>query len=212
MRYSDDILMIVPGGEAEATSATAFAMEEIKNHGDALVIKDSKTCVVRFERDGDRLNYKHVTGPQGKNGLEYLGFRYDGRKVYVRDSTMSRLYRKVTVAAKRDGTRHVLDNPGTSPTALIGSFNYSLFSQRFSRVKKGMLTDDYKSWTFYSYLKRASQTFGAKGDRILPQARNFKETMRSRIEKAILRAHARQKPQPISDEGAKPSLADLPSA
>lgn len=192
MRYSDDILLIVPGGKNEATAATAFAMEEIKNHGDALVIKESKTCVVRFERDGERLKFEHVTGPQGKNGLEYLGFRYDGRKVYVRDSTMSRLYRKVTNAAKRDGTRHVLDNPGASAASLIGNFNYSLFSQRFSRVKKGDLTDDYKSWTFYSYLKRSVQTFGVKGDRILPQARNFKQTMRSRVEKAIIRAHARQ--------------------
>ncbi|MEM6635549.1 MAG: reverse transcriptase domain-containing protein [Pseudomonadota bacterium] len=210
MRYSDDILLIVPGGEAEATTATAFAMEEIKNHGDALVIKESKTCVVRFKRDGDRLNFEHITGPQGKNGLEYLGFRYNGRKVYVRDSTMSRLYRKVTVAAKRDGTRHVLDNPGTSPAALIGSFNYSLFSQRFSRVKKGMLTDDYKSWTFYTYLKRASQTFGRKGNSILPQARNFNSIMRSRIEKAIIRAHARQNPKSAADAFKNIEVPPLP--
>ena len=199
MRYSDDILLIVPGGEQEASAATAFATDEIKNHGDALVIKEAKTCVVRFERSGDTLSFEHLTGPQGRNGLEYLGFRYDGRKVYVRDSTMSRLYRKVTIAAKRDGTRHVIENPGVTPTALIGSFNYSLFSQRFSRVKKGMLTDDYKSWTFYSYLKRSSLTFGKKGDRILPQARNFKDVMRSRIEKAIIRAHARHNPKSAAD-------------
>ena len=195
MRYSDDILLIVPGGEDEAQAATAFAKDEILNHGDALVIKEAKTCIVQFERSGQRLTYRHLTGPQGKNGLEYLGFRYDGKKVYVRESTMSRLYRKVSVAAKRDGTQHVIDNPGKSPAALIGSFNYSLFSQRFSRVKKGELTEDYKSWTFYSYLKRASHTFRGKGDRILPQARNFKDHMRSRVEKAIIRAHAHLNPK-----------------
>ena len=134
--------------------------------------------------------------PQGKNGFEYLGFRYDGRKVYVRDeSTMSRLFSKVSGAAKRDGTKHVIKNPGKAPSELIGSFNFSLFSQRFSRVKREMLTDDYKSWTFYSYLKRSAQTFGTKGDKILPQARNFKDVMRSRVEKAIVRAYARQKPK-----------------
>jgi len=199
MRYSDDILLIVPGGEAEATAATQFATDEIKNHGDALIIKEAKTCVVRFERSGDELSFEHLTGPQGKNGLEYLGFRYDGRKVYVRDSTMSRLYRKVSVAAKRDGTMHVLNNSGVPPEALIGSFDYSFFSQKFTRVKKEKLTDDYKSWTFYTYLKRASQTFGKKGDRIIPQARNFKDIMRSRIESAIIRACARQNPKSAAD-------------
>ena len=199
MRYSDDILLIIPGGEFEADAATKFATNEIRKHGEALEIKETKTCVVRFARSGHELSYEHLTGPQGRNGLEYLGFRYDGKKVYIRESTISRLYRKVSVAAKRDGTMHVLSNPTASPAALIGSFNYSLFSQKFSRVKKGELTDDYKSWTFYSYLKRASHTFGPKGDRILPQARNFKEQMKERVRKAIVRAHARQGSQASLD-------------
>lgn len=195
MRYSDDILLIIPGGKAAAMEATAFATDEIKNHGEALEIKAAKTCVVKFTRSGDEPTFEHVMGPQGKNGLEYLGFRYDGRKVYVRESTMSRLYRKVSVAAKRDGTKHVLSNPTASSAALIGSFNYSLFSQKFSRVKKGELTDDYKSWTFFSYLTRAAHAFGTKGDRIIPQARNFKEQMKKRVRKAIVRAHVRQRSQ-----------------
>ncbi|MFU1607560.1 hypothetical protein ACM25O_14410 [Sulfitobacter pontiacus] len=94
---------------------------------------------------------------------------------------------------------HVLSNPSADSATLIGSFNYSLFSQKFSRVKKVELTDDYKSWTFYSYLKRAAQTFGPKGDRILPQARNFKQQMKGRVRKAIVRAHARHKSQVVSD-------------
>lgn len=192
MRYSDDILLILPGCDAEAMAATAFAMDEIKNHGESLEIKASKTCVVKFTRTAEDLSFEHLTGPQGKNGLEYLGFRYDGRKVYVRESTISRLYRKVSVAAKRDGTMHVLSNPMESVETLVDSFNYSSFSQKFSRVKRDELSDDYKSWTFYSYLKRAAKTFEKKGDRILPQARNFNSLMRERIKNAIVIAHSRQ--------------------
>lgn len=106
---------------------------------------------------------------------------------------------------------HVLSNPTASSATLIGSFNYSLFSQKFSRVKKGELTDDYKSWTFYSYLKRAAQTFGPKGDRILPQARNFKEQMKERVRKAIVRAHVRHKSQAVSDAFANLDLETPPS-
>lgn len=190
MRYSDDILLIIPGGEAEAEAAMKFATNEIQNHGESLEINEEKTCCVKFTRSGEELDYKHLVGPQGSNGLEYLGFRYDGKRVYVRESTISRLYRKVSIAAKRAGARHVRANPTASLATLIDSFNYSLFSQRFSRVKKDNLTDDYRSWTFHSYLKRAARTFGTKGDRILPQARNLKEQMRARVEKAIDRAHA----------------------
>lgn len=192
MRYSDDILLIIPGGEAEAVAAKVFVTEEIKNHGEALEIKAAKTCIVQFMRSGERLTYKHLSGPQGKNGLEYLGFRYDGRKIYIRDSTISRLYRKVSIAARRDGIRHVHKNPTASLGTLLDSFNYSLFSQKFSRVKKCNLTDDYTTWTFYSYLKRAARTFEHKGDRILRQTRNFKAHMKARVENAIKSAYARR--------------------
>ncbi|MBZ4023154.1 hypothetical protein CKO11_11860 [Rhodobacter sp. TJ_12] len=112
---------------------------------------------------------------------ERVGFRYDGRRVYVRDSTISRFYGKVAGAAKRDGRRHVESNPAMDAGILIGSFDYPLFSQRFSKVKKSNLTSDYRGWTFYSYLKRSAEAFGPKGDRILRQARGFDELMKDRV-------------------------------
>jgi hypothetical protein len=78
-----------------------------------LEIKDSKTCVVRYFRHGNCLNFEHITGPQGKNGLEYLGFRFDGKRIYVRESTISRFFRKLSIAARRDSARHVQENPDT---------------------------------------------------------------------------------------------------
>ena len=69
MRYSDDILMIVPGGEAEATAATKFATDEIRHHGDELIIKEAKTCVVRFKRHGETLSFEHLSGPAGQEWL-----------------------------------------------------------------------------------------------------------------------------------------------
>lgn len=80
MRYSDDILLIIPGGKQEAEAVELFAKLEIAKHGNALEIKEAKTCIVGFERSGDDLNFEHIRGPQGKNGFEYLGFRFDGKK------------------------------------------------------------------------------------------------------------------------------------
>jgi len=69
---------------------------------------------------------------------------------------------------------------------LIRTFDFSLFSQRFSRVKKSNLTDDYRSWTFYSYLNRSAEAFGHKGARIFNQARGFDEFMKARVASAIV--------------------------
>ncbi len=77
---------------------------------------------------------------------------------------------------------------------LIGNFNFPLFSQRFSKVKKSNLTSDYRSWTFYSYLKRSAEAFGPKGSRILRQARGFDNFMHERVNSAILSGAAKRKP------------------
>ena len=130
MRYSDDILLILPGDQAVATAAMGFASTEIRKHGPELRIKDAKTCVAQFEREGAELRFKHLSQHPDepmKNGFEYLGFRFDGRRVYIRDSTISRFYSKVAGAAKRDGRRHVEANPTKSAAELIGSFDYPQF-------------------------------------------------------------------------------------
>lgn len=200
MRYSDDILLILPGGRSEADAAIAFAVDEMRRHGPELEIKEQKTCVALFRRAGDRLEFEHI--PQhpeepNKNGFEYLGFRYDGRRVYVRDSTISGFYRKVATAANSEAAKLVAANPTRGAADLIGAFDFSLFSQRFARVKRTKLSDDYRSWTFYTYLKRASHTFGGKGDRILRQASGFPGFMRSRVEEAIsTRVAKRHSPEP----------------
>lgn len=196
MRYSDDILLILPGGETEASEAIAFAMTEVRKHGPELRIKEAKTCVALFRRVLGGMSFQHLPqhpDERAKNGFEYLGFRYDGRSVYVRDSTISRFYGKVAGAAKRDGRRHAVANPTADAGDLISSFDFPLFSQRFSRVKKSNLTSDYRSWTFYSYLKRSAEAFGPKGDRILRQARGFDNFMRERVAGAIVLSVAKRK-------------------
>ena len=196
MRYSDDILLILPGGGPEARVAVDFVTTEMGKHGPELRIKESKTCVAQFQRAPAGLQFQHLkqrSDEAAKNGFEYLGFRYDGRRVYVRDSTISRFYRKVAGAAKRDGRRHVENNPTLDAGALIGDFDFPLFSQRFSKVKKENLTSDYRSWTFYSYLKRSAEAFGPKGDRILRQARGFDDFMRERVRLAIVSGVAKRR-------------------
>lgn len=197
MRYSDDIIIILPGGNKEAEESIDFATLEIKKQGVNLQIKDTKTCVGQFNRTEGGLLFQHLRQRAGepiKNGFEYLGFRYDGRRVYVRDGTISRFYRKVSRAAKRHGRRHVENNRSLDAESLIASFNFSLLAQKFTKVKKSKRKNGYRNWTYYSYLKRSAETFGPKGDRIQRQARYFDKFMHERVCKSIESSAKRKRP------------------
>ena len=90
-------------------------------------------------------------------------------------------------------TDTVARNPGKSVEELIERFPFATFSERFNRVREfEKYSDDYRNWTFWTYLKRAAKAFGAKGDRIPRQISNFPEIMRKRVEAAILDAHRTQ--------------------
>jgi len=194
-RYSDDILLIIPGGVSQAQAGIAFATRKMDEQGARLEIKASKTCVIQFVRTEGGLNFEHIKqrcDEPAKNGFEYLGFRYDGRKVYIRDSTISRFYGKVSSGAKQAAAQHAQNHPTRRADELINNFNFSLFSQRFSKVKKEDLSSDYKSWTFHSYLKRAVAAFGPKGDRIMGQARGFENFMRIRVTMALVSSASRR--------------------
>ncbi len=79
-RYSDDILIVLPGDGRAGQGARAFAKHQIEKLGPGLKIKPQKTLSVKFVRDDDAQNYECM-GDQRKNGLEYLGFRFDGKRI-----------------------------------------------------------------------------------------------------------------------------------
>ena len=182
MRYSDDILLILPGGKNEAESATYFVENEIKKHGNSLIIKSQKTCIVQFITDKNGLSIVPIKGESGKNGFEYLGFRFDGKRVYVRNSTISAFNRKVSKSAKRFAYKAVDKNTGNPTNSIISNLDYSKFYEKFGRVRKKRFNpQNFKTLTFYSYLIKSSKTFGGMGDQIPKQMRNFKKNSKNRI-------------------------------
>ena len=186
-RYSDDILMILPGGQHEANAARAFAVGEITNHGAHLKIKDAKTAVGLFHQPpgSASLSYEHLSGRQGRNGVEYLGFRFDGERVFIRDSTISKLYRKVAVGVKAEVTALLKRYVGATSDQIKNSFNYSTFFQRYGRVDDFSTDSSYDEWTFWSYARRAFTRFGIAGSPIPRQLRRFKLIVRRRVEREI---------------------------
>lgn len=151
-RYSDDILLIVPGGPSEGLSLMRRAQDLIKSHGRKLRIKEEKCSVFAFKAQGVGQTFRLIHGSQGKNGLEYLGFRFDGKRVYIRDSTLSNLQRKIARKSKSAAIRLVKRYPGKSLSFLEKHSDVEGLIMKFGRVRDfDERSDEYRSWTFWTY-------------------------------------------------------------
>ena len=185
-RYSDDVLMVVPGGRVEAEGARNAVVAEISNHGAKLKIKDSKTAVLAFAISSDgRRRFEHVAGEQGKNGLEYLGFRFDGEEVWLRDATVSRLYRKISGSVRAAVGRLVKRYPGRDAVFIANAFDYGEFFQRYGRVDDFDPYGDVETWTFWTYAKKARAAFGPSARPIPMQLRRYKDIVKKRVQHRI---------------------------
>lgn len=191
VRYSDDILLILPVGEEEARRIMVEMPDRIRKYGEKLLIKPEKTSLVRYVREGDGQRCDLISG-KGKNGLEYLGFRYDGRSVFLRDSTMSNLYRKVASVARSHAEATVKRYPGKSYSELCEMFNFEQFAKRFGRVEGFEPTSANKTWTFWTYVVRSAEEFGPLGKKITGQVAKLRRHSRIRVDQEIERVLQRK--------------------
>ena len=186
LRYSDDILIVIPGSDPEAIAAIEFARAEIQAHGSKLEIKDRKTAALVFTSvDSGRQSFRHITGQMGKTGLEYLGFRYDGKSIHIRNSTLSSLYRKISAGVKAECFGMIARYPGKDFDFIFQKFDFSLFFQRYGRVRGFGPNSDVEDWTFWTYAQRARNAFGNDAPHISRQLRNYRVVVRRRVRRDL---------------------------
>jgi len=196
-RYSDDILMLLPGGENEGRQFLDLARNLIPQYGSKLQIKEKKSCLLAFRREADGQSFAVILGKEAKqhnNGLEYLGFRYNGRRCYLRNSTISGFHRKI-VRAARSAARELADKyPDDDAKALRTYLNYERLLKRFSKIEEfDVHRGEYRKWTFWTYARRAAAEFGDWGNPILHQIRRHRKWIRDRANLEIDRAVALRK-------------------
>lgn len=190
-RYSDDFLILVPGDKAAGSPAKKFVMDLVGEYGDQLRIKEEKTSMVEFRSDNSGAQTAAwVGGRQGKNGLEYLGFRFDGENVFLRDSTLSRFHRKIVYAARREARKIVAKYQGKGLEFLVEIFDMEQFCSRFGRVEDFEDNTEYQKWTFWTYANRSAQIFGTSGHKIYRQLRRHREFIRRSVTHELARAIA----------------------
>lgn len=194
-RYSDDILVIAPISDTDAVQLEKEIRGAIATYGKGLLIKEDKSAIHRFDLYGDRQAVRTIkatdrTGrPMQNKPFEYLGFRYDGRHVFIRDKTMSNLHRKIASVCSATAIRQVRRYRGRSVDDILGLTDLERVIQAFSSVEDFHLkAADYRSWTFTTYAKRASKAMGTLGKPIARQISNLRSKIKRRLEYEITKA------------------------
>jgi hypothetical protein len=186
-RYSDDILVIVPGDGRAGRGAREFTERLMRQQGTQLKIKPEKTNTVCFVPSEGRLLCRRVGKGKNAQGLEYLGFRFDGKNIYIRNSTIANLQRKIRSACWHEAQKLVARYPGKTKQFMMEK-HFHILIRRFGRVPDFEHYCDCREWTFWTYVKKSTAVFGKRGLRIYQQLDRIKNQARSWLEKDIERA------------------------
>ncbi len=206
MRYSDDILLILPGDGRAARGAAQVAARKISEFGEKLRINADKTEIACFSGiEGPDRCYNLVASSEGtrrlkmqnNEGLSYLGFRFDGRRVFLRNSTISNLSGKIARSCRAAAHAHVrkheeqdlewlLEN---APTQQVRQqfFHVNDFDDQIEEIEKtgGNM---HSITTFWSYSRRAARVFKDWDNRIFKQLRGLKSALDERFLDEIRRS------------------------
>ena len=182
-RYSDDILLILPGGSEIGESARDYVIDAIPRFGKKLKIQPQKTSLIVYENTGQRQRAYDVDEPARYDGLEYLGFRFDGYRLWLRQSTVSGYRRKVIKLLKHAAFAEVRRYPDRSALEVCDGINWQKLEEKIGRIEDftAYSSGQKRKRTFWSYAKRAERCFGHQlGCRILQQVK-YRDWMRDRL-------------------------------
>ena len=90
-RYCDDIIVVVDIKDAE--TARKFILDEIKRYH--LEINDTKTEITFFKKDKTGV-LRAYDDKDDYHNLQYLGFEFNGKNTYIRSSSISRYFKRLT--------------------------------------------------------------------------------------------------------------------
>jgi hypothetical protein len=187
-RYSDDILIVLPCAATTWQETLDFTDSALARTAPRLEIKKEKTQVYVYGRIPGSTDQRAtcITSAGGADGLEYLGFRYDGKKIFLRNSTVSGFRRKIAGVSERMARNHAAFNQALSSNELMVSFNFNVLFKKFGRIQEfDFAGSEYTKWTFWTYVLRAVRILGPLSSPILRQIGSYKSFARKCVGSAI---------------------------
>lgn len=166
-RYSDDLVIICPYVDAEVIENKIYKL--IKDYN--LVIQKAKTQKTLFN-DG-RLE-------KGAKPFGYLGFEFDGKRKYIRPSSLSKFFRKMKSNVKyRAGRARLAKLKNLRGYNVDETLHRKQLYKRFTYL--GSKAVDFKKRNYVSYAQLATRTMNCP--EINNQLSSAWKTIHSEIEK-----------------------------
>ena len=190
-RYSDDILFICPADPKLLEATISKIKEGIVQAGDHLLVKDEKTNITHFSKDGDNVTATTILPKDKEKPFEYLGFAYDGKTVKLRDSTVSKYYRKMTFGIRMEAANLVARYPGKSVQEILELADMSAIYQKYGKIEEFKDTHEYEKWNFWTYGRRSADTMEPLNNIILRQLRNHKKKIVTLLEQEVPKQYVR---------------------
>ena len=184
LRYSDDILFILPEG-TDHLRAMRWVNRAIEILAPGLRFNRDKTEVGRYQQGASGQTYHKTLGGED-GGLNYLGFRYDGHRVYLRNRTISGFRRTFAryakVAAWKSARRYANKTAGE----ILAVVPLHRIMEKVGKVENFHLRGyDKRAWTFHTYARRADKAFSTFGSGIMRQMRKNEDSCRAKLAEAV---------------------------
>jgi hypothetical protein len=174
MRYSDDIILVIPKSKSSGIDELWKEVMKAKDNCKRLEINPEKTNV--FEFNGIKISSLHdqfAEFGKSKDKIDYLGFCFDGEKVYFREKTLFKFYHKLNNFI--DVQRVAKKNNKKVEVGLI----FKRYLEKNSS-KRFVLEDDYSNANFYTYAKRAANVFKDESEIV-----RFKGSVKKHIKRRL---------------------------
>jgi hypothetical protein len=193
-RYSDDILLLLPASGLNWRAIPDQVEAQLKKYAPRLKLKAEKTQVYRYTSNpSGSQDCAALSGKKAPDGLEYLGFRFDGKRIFLRNSTISGVQRKISASARRMAISHLKRNPTLDLPALLQSFDYGGLIYRFGRIREFDAAEKkYNRWTFWTYIKRALMVMGSEAKPLNLQVSNYRKLIRKKAKDAIEKVYKKR--------------------
>lgn len=158
MRYSDDIIIVLPKVSESDLKNKLIEIFSIYKDEAKLQLEMEKTQIYKYNNkilvNCNKIMSEEFTN--GKNRIDYLGFSFDGKIVTLKDKAISkyyyRMYRKLKTIVKNDGISK--NGKRISPRNL-----YLMYSAKGINVEKRRGNKLIKG-NFLTYVKRAKKVWG----------------------------------------------------
>ena len=176
-RYCDDIIVVINTDDSK--HARQFIIDEIKRYH--LEINDSKTEVTYF-RNNEKGELRAYDKENRYYNLQYLGFEFNGNNTYLRSSSMSRYYKRMSSRIREN---------------LKAAYGNNSIGDKIFRKKLYNRYSDKGERNFISYAKRAAEYM--ESDTIKRQYKNNRKKVKTNFEKKKTNFEQKRKPEKLME-------------